>query len=208
MVGRSREVEVFYEDQLKLCNTSPFFKNALNGHFMEAYTQVVHLPEIDRHVFSVFSVWMATGHLPVPEIHQKPEKIARKSPATESDWDLIISTAMIFAEIYMIGGFATALRNAFFNVHFPKVERNVDGALKYFHSFPAHTTLARIFDSVPRGATLAREIANAILIFFDGEVAFRVPFGMEEDIEHDVLANGTIYVEDEYGIIRVTAPRA
>lgn len=73
---------------------------------------------------------------------------------------------------------------------------------------PAHKVLARIFNSVPRGVTLAREIANAILFFFDGEGAFRVPFGMEANIEQDVLANGTIYVEDEHGIIRVTAPSA
>lgn len=207
VAGEASSSKTFHVFKATLCRTSPFFEKALNGPFLESLTQAIHLPGLHPDVFSLFLNWTVTGKLPDPKNFQRPNPYA-KDPTDENHWDFLISSAMVFAELHMIDSFAEALRKAFFTVHFPKLENNVDSALRYWHSFPTHTTMARIFDGVPSGAALARKIANAILAFFDDDVPFRTPFLLPLDIQRDVLENGTIYARDEYGLLRVDLSKA
>ena len=83
-----------------LCDTSGFFRAALNGNFQESQNQAIEMPEDDAEVFCYFQYWAYTG-----AIEQKPRN------RLEIPWR-ILAGVYIFAEARCI----PALQNAAIDV--------------------------------------------------------------------------------------------
>jgi hypothetical protein len=57
-VGRGPHAAVFPIPKALLCNSSTYFKAALNGNFIEGQTQTIELDDEDPAIFRTYVAWL------------------------------------------------------------------------------------------------------------------------------------------------------
>ncbi|CAD0088687.1 unnamed protein product [Aureobasidium mustum] len=67
-VGRGPHAGVFTVPKALLCNSSTYFKTALNSQFIEGQTQTVNLEDEDPAIFRTYIAWLYQGQLKSQDI--------------------------------------------------------------------------------------------------------------------------------------------
>ena len=86
---------MFVVPKTPLCNSSPYFKAALNGPFIEGQTQTIDLDDEDPSIFRTYVAWLYQGHLNSRDIEQDLDN--------PQGFDLHIAELIVFADKRDIG---------------------------------------------------------------------------------------------------------
>lgn len=97
--------QLFYMHKKLLCDTSGFFRAALNGRFQESRNQAIEMPEDDVEVFRYFQYWAYTGVL-----DQKPLDLI------EIPWHTLAGI-YVFAEARCIPALQNVAMDLFISKH-------------------------------------------------------------------------------------------
>ncbi|KAH0289721.1 hypothetical protein M436DRAFT_66578 [Aureobasidium namibiae CBS 147.97] len=89
-VGRGPHAGVFTIPKALLCNSSAYFKAALNRPFIEGQTQTIHLDDEDPSIFQTYVTWLYQGQLDSQDIEEELDD--------PQDFGLHIAEVMVFAD--------------------------------------------------------------------------------------------------------------
>jgi hypothetical protein len=89
-VGRGPHAGVFTVPKALLCNSSTYFKAALNGPFVEGQTQTIDLDDEDPSIFRTYVAWLYQGQLHSQDIEEELDD--------PQDFGLHIAQVMVFAD--------------------------------------------------------------------------------------------------------------
>jgi hypothetical protein len=86
---------VFTVQKALLCNSSPYFKAALNGPFIEGQTQTIDLDDEDPSIFRTYVAWLYQGRLNSQDIEEDLHD--------PRDFEIHIAELVVFADKRDIG---------------------------------------------------------------------------------------------------------